>query len=55
MFSNLGQVIGPFIGSNVAVVLGYRSVFYVTSLIVFVNLIWSLIIFRKYIKVKDIV
>ncbi|HEP6935403.1 TPA: multidrug efflux MFS transporter [Streptococcus pyogenes] len=55
MSSNLGQVIGPFIGSNVAVVLGYRSVFYVTSLIVFVNLIWSLIIFRKYIKVKDIV
>lgn len=55
MFSNIGQVLGPFIGSNVAVGLGYRSVFYVTSMIVFVNLVWSLIIFKKYIKVKDIV
>ncbi len=55
MFSHIGQVIGPFIGSNVAVFLGYRSVFYVTSLIVFVNLVWSLILFKKYIKVKDIV
>lgn len=55
MFSNIGQVLGPFIGSNVAVVLGYQSVFYVTSMIVFVNLVWSLIIFKKYIKVKDIV
>lgn len=27
MFSNIGQVLGPFIGSNVAVGLGYRSVF----------------------------
>nr|WP_305114139.1 multidrug efflux MFS transporter [Streptococcus dysgalactiae] len=55
MFSNIGQVLSPFIGSNVAVGLGYRSVFYVTSMIVFVNLVWSLIIFKKYIKVKDIV
>ncbi|MDT2748253.1 multidrug efflux MFS transporter [Streptococcus parauberis] len=55
MFTNLGQVIGPFIGSNVAIILGYRSVFYVTSLIVLINFLWSLINFRKYLKIKDIV
>lgn len=55
MFMNIGQVIGPFIGSNVAILLGYRSVFYVTSMIVLINLIWCTINFRKYIYVKDIV
>ncbi|MCF2565915.1 multidrug efflux MFS transporter [Streptococcus pasteurianus] len=55
MFMNIGQVIGPFIGSAIATGLGYRSVFYVTSLIVFVNFVWSLINFRKYLKVKEIV
>lgn len=55
MFMNIGQVVGPFIGSAIATDLGYRSVFYVTSLIVFVNFVWSLINFRKYLKVKEIV
>lgn len=55
MFSNIGQVVGPFVGSSVATGLGYRSVFYVTSLIVFVNFVWSFINFRKYLKVKEIV
>lgn len=55
MFMNMGQVIGPFIGSAIATGLGYCSVFYVTSLIVFVNFVWSLINFRKYLKVKEIV
>lgn len=55
MFMNIGQVIGPFIGSNVAILLGYRSVFFVTSAIVLVNLVWCFINFRKFIKVKDIV
>ena len=54
-FSYLGQVIGPFIGSAVATGLGYRSVFYVTSLIVLANFVWSLITFRKYLTVKEIV
>ena len=48
MFMNMGQVIGPFIGSAIATDLGYRLVFYVTSLIVFVIFVWSLINFRKY-------
>ncbi len=55
MFMNMGQVIGPFIGSAIATGMGYRSVFYVTSLIVFVNFVWSFINFRKYLKVKEIV
>ena len=55
LFMNMGQVIGPFIGSEIATGLGYRSIFYVTSLIVFVNFVWSLINFRKYLKVKEIV
>ena len=55
MFMNIGQVIGPFIWSAIATDLGYRSVFYVTSLIVFINFVWSLINFRKYLKVKEIV
>lgn len=55
MFMNIGQVIGPFIGSAIATDLGCRSVFYVTSLIVFINFVWSLINFRKYLKVKEIV
>ncbi|MBJ7540410.1 multidrug efflux MFS transporter [Streptococcus sp. SL1232] len=55
MFMNIGQVLGPFVGSAVATGMGYRSVFYVTSLIVFVNFAWSFINFRKYLKVKEIV
>ncbi|MGT2801257.1 multidrug efflux MFS transporter [Streptococcus henryi] len=55
MFSNFGQVIGPFVGSAVATGLGYRSVFYTTSFIVFTNLLWSFITLKKYIRVKEIV
>ena len=29
---NIGQVVGPFVGSAIATGMGYRSVFYVTSL-----------------------
>ncbi|SEI44380.1 Predicted arabinose efflux permease, MFS family [Streptococcus sp. 45] len=54
MFMNIGQVVGPFVGSAIATGMGYRSVFYVTSMIVFVNFVWSLINFRKYLKVKEI-
>ncbi len=55
MFSNFGQVLGPFIGSAVATHLGYRSVFFVTCAIVFINFVWSFINFRKYLRVKEIV
>ncbi|EFQ57889.1 multidrug efflux MFS transporter [Streptococcus downei] len=53
-FTYMGQVIGPFIGSSVAALLGYHWVFYATSLIVFVNFSWSFINFRHYLKVKEI-
>ncbi|MFC3927654.1 multidrug efflux MFS transporter [Streptococcus caprae] len=53
-FTYLGSVLGPMIGSGVAAYYGYRWVFYVTSGLVFVNLVWSLINFRQYLKVKEI-
>lgn len=53
-FTNIGQVLGPFVGSAVATGLGYRWVFFVTAAIVFSNFVWSVIIFRKSIGVKDI-
>ncbi len=54
MFTNFGQVIGPFVGSAVAAGIGYQSMFYVTSAIVFFNFIWSLINFRHYLRKKEI-
>lgn len=53
-FSYIGQVLGPFVGSAVATGLGYRWVFFVTAIIVFGNFVWSLIIFRKSLGVKNI-
>ena len=53
-FSYIGQVLGPFVGSAVATGLGYRWVFFVTAVIVFGNFVWSLIIFRKSLGVKNI-
>ena len=53
-FSYIGQVLGPFVGSAVATGLGYRWVFFVTAMIVFGNFVWSLIIFRKLLGVKNI-
>ncbi|MGX7232677.1 multidrug efflux MFS transporter [Enterococcus italicus] len=47
MFNNFGQVIGPMIGSTVAYHMGYRSVFWVTSIFVAVNICLSLLNFRK--------
>ncbi|WP_455450503.1 multidrug efflux MFS transporter [Streptococcus salivarius] len=53
-FSYIGQVLGPFVRSAVATGLGYRWVFFVTAMIVFGNFVWSLIIFRKSLGVKNI-
>lgn len=53
-FSYIGQVLGPFVGSAVATGLGYRWVFFVTAMTVFGNFVWSLIIFRKLLGVKNI-
>ncbi|MGT2910494.1 multidrug efflux MFS transporter [Streptococcus cameli] len=53
-FTYLGSVLGPMLGSSIAAYYGYRWVFYVTAALVFANLIWSIINFRKYLKVKEI-
>jgi MFS family permease len=50
MAGNVGQVVGPLVGSAVAGAMGYPSVFLVTSAFVFVNIIVSLVNFRKYLR-----
>ena len=55
LFTNLGSVIGPMLGSSVAAHLGYHWVFYLSSSLVALNLVWSTINFRKYVKVREIV
>lgn len=52
MFNNFGQVIGPMLGSTVAHSMGYPSVFLVTSLCVFGNIILSFFNFRKLLVTK---
>ena len=54
LFNNLGSVVGPMMGSAVAAHMGYDWVFYLSSGLVLFNLIWSLINFRNYLKVRDI-
>lgn len=54
IFSNIGAVIGPLVGSSVAAAWGYDWVFYVSSGLVLLNLLWSLINFRNYLKVRDV-
>lgn len=54
MMTNFGQVIGPFVGSTAATLLGFRWVFYVTGGIVFINFIWSLFNFKNYIRSREI-
>lgn len=54
-FTYMGSVLGPIFGSSVAAYLGYPWVFYMTAGLVLINLIWSLMIFRNYVKVKEIV
>ncbi|HEM3560033.1 TPA: multidrug efflux MFS transporter [Streptococcus suis] len=54
LFNNLGTVVGPMMGSAVAVHMGYDWVFYLSSGLVLFNLIWSLTNFRNYLKVRDI-
>lgn len=54
IFNNLGSVVGPMIGSTTAAHLGYDWVFYVSSALVLFNLIWSLVNFRNYLKVREV-
>lgn len=52
--NSLGSVVGPMIGSAVAAQMGYDWVFYLSSGLVLINLFWSLVNFRKYLKVRDV-
>lgn len=54
LFNNLGSVVGPMMGSAVAAHMGYDWVFYLSSVLVLFNLIWSLTNFRNYLKVRDV-
>jgi MFS family permease len=54
MSANVGQVLGPLIGSSVAGIMGYSSVFLVTVTFVAVNFAWSLFNFRKFLHVRQI-
>lgn len=54
MMTNFGQVIGPFVGSTAATLLGFRWVFYVMAGVVFVNFTWSLFNFKNYIRSREI-
>lgn len=47
MFTNLGQVAGPLVGSAVAGFYGYRSVFIATSILIASNIALTLFTFRK--------
>lgn len=52
MCSNLGQVLGPLVGSLVANQYNYRAVFIVTACFVFCNIALSLFNFRKILRKK---
>ncbi|MDN6402378.1 MAG: multidrug efflux MFS transporter [Lactococcus lactis] len=54
MCSNLGMVTGPLVGSAIAGYISYRAAIVGTSLFVIVNIIWSFINFRKYLRKRSI-
>ncbi|MGO2084140.1 multidrug efflux MFS transporter [Vagococcus sp.] len=46
MFTNLGQVAGPLVGSSVAGLYGYRFVFVATAILIILNIILTLFNFK---------
>lgn len=53
MFTNLGQVMGPLVGSVVANGYGYRSVFVATSVLIVSNIILTFFNFRGELALKN--
>ena len=53
-FFYIGGVVGPIMGSAIAVSLSYHWVFYVTAGLVLLNFFVLLICFRKYLGVREI-
>nr|WP_213534714.1 multidrug efflux MFS transporter [Lactococcus nasutitermitis] len=55
MAANLGMVTGPMIGSAVAGAISFRAAIIVTGSFVLINILWSFINFRKYLRKRSIV
>lgn len=53
-FFYIGGVVGPLMGSTIAVSLGYHWVFYATAAMVLLDFFVMFICFRKYLGVKEI-
>lgn len=53
MFTNLGQVMGPLVGSTVAKGYGYRSVFVATSILITANIVLTFFNFRGELALKN--
>ena len=53
-FFYIGGVVGPIMGSAIAVSLSYHWVFYVTAGLVLLNFFVLLICFKKYLGVREI-
>ncbi|MFY8331587.1 multidrug efflux MFS transporter [Vagococcus carniphilus] len=53
MFTNLGQVMGPLVGSTVANGYGYRSVFVATSLLITANIVLTFFNFKGELALKN--
>jgi MFS family permease len=54
-FSNLGMVVGSLVGSTVAGAFSFRAAIVVTTGFIVINLVWSLINFRKYLRKRSII
>ncbi len=53
MFTNLGQVMGPLVGSTVARGFGYQAVFVATSILIMANIVLTLFNFKGELAVKN--
>ncbi|MDB8644820.1 multidrug efflux MFS transporter [Streptococcus australis] len=54
LFFYIGGVLGPMMGSSIAMHVNYHWVFYGTAILAFIDLAFLLFIFRKYLKVREI-
>ncbi|RHH68195.1 MULTISPECIES: multidrug efflux MFS transporter [Vagococcus] len=55
MFTSLGQVAGPMVGSLVANGFGYRAVFVATSLLILMNITISFFNFKNQLSIKELI
>ena len=55
MFTSMGQVAGPMVGSFVANGFGYRSVFIATSLLILMNITISFFNFKHQLSIRELI